>query len=133
MDFGKILERWERERGNKDLPEKRDYPDDYLKTEKPLSLSKKALKKLEPEESIDLHGLSAAEAGIELQRFIGECRRKGVRKILIIHGKGLHSRENPVLPKTVRKILEQSPIIGDFGPAEPRLGGRGATWALIRK
>ncbi len=82
---------------------------------------------------LDLHGLTADEAKERLHGFIQHCCRIGAIKILIIHGKGNHTKGRAVLKPLVRSILETSPYIGDVGTAERRDGGSGATWALIRQ
>lgn len=86
--------------------------------------------------SIDLHGKREHEAVAVLKQAIFECRNKGVLKMLIIHGVGLHSnpQEGPVLKKTILLMLEHelSGFIRDFRPAAPRDGGDGATWVRLK-
>ena len=91
-----------------------------------------ALKQMPCEASIDLHGLTREEAEIRLHSFITECVRRGMKKVLIIHGKGNHSDEGPVLSHAVRVFIESDKRLGKFGFADKNLGGKGATWVLIR-
>ena len=42
---------------------------------------------MKPEARIDLHGLHLDEAEARLNDFITMCVRRGLRKVLIIHGK----------------------------------------------
>lgn len=91
-----------------------------------------AVKQMICEASIDLHGLTREEADIRLNAFITECVRRGLKKVLIIHGKGNHSNEGPVLSHTVRSFIESDKRLGRFGFADKTLGGKGATWVLIR-
>ncbi len=87
----------------------------------------------EPQASLDLHGMNSREAEQALENFVLDCRRRGLRKVLIVHGKGHHSQGEPVLQGVVRRYLEKSPYTGAFGPADRRHGGRGATWVAVRK
>ena len=87
----------------------------------------------EPEATLDLHGMNSREAEQALENFVLDCRRRGLRKVLIIHGKGHHSQGEPVLRGVVRRYLEKSPYTGAFGPAEPKHRGRGATWVVVRR
>lgn len=89
---------------------------------------------LKPEATIDLHGLYQNEAEVRLDNFIGECKRKGLKKILIIHGKGIHSADRePVLGELVRKFIERDPRCGTSGhPKEQSEGGSGATWVILK-
>ena len=53
---------------------------------------------MKPEAHLDLHGLHQDEAQDSLNRFITDCKARGYRKVLIIHGKGIHSSgSDPVL------------------------------------
>jgi DNA-nicking Smr family endonuclease len=95
--------------------------------------SAERIKRMRPQAALDLHGKTRAEAELAIGRFLNEAQRRGLEKVLIIHGKGIHSESEPVLASGVRKILEESPMVGAFGPAARESGGRGATWARIRR
>ncbi len=92
-------------------------------------LKKRAIKS---QDSLDLHGFTAAEAAERLEWFIRDSKSRGLQKVLIIHGKGHHSQGEPVLKKTVRAFLEQNSMCGEIGTPERAQGGLGATWVLIR-
>ncbi|MBO4732130.1 MAG: Smr/MutS family protein [Spirochaetaceae bacterium] len=87
---------------------------------------------MQPEASLDLHGLTRDEAWERLDLFITECKRRGLRKVLLIHGKGNHSQEAPVLESTVRTFVERDHRLGAFGHPSKKDGGKGATWVIIR-
>jgi DNA-nicking Smr family endonuclease len=81
---------------------------------------------------IDLHGMNSAEAESALRAFIDESLRTGRRKVLIVHGKGHHSKDEPVLKRLVRELLEVHPRAGMRGEAKARDGGSGATWVVLK-
>jgi DNA-nicking Smr family endonuclease len=82
---------------------------------------------------LDLHGLFRAEAKIELVHFLSECKRRGIRCIRIIHGKGLGSKNRePVLKLHVRHWLMQREEILAFVQARPVDGGGGAVMVLLK-
>ena len=81
---------------------------------------------------LDLHGLTQEEARPRLRDFLRNSLRSGKRKVLVIHGRGLHSGGGAVLPALVRGELEKNPHVLDFGPAEPSAGGSGATQVFLR-
>jgi DNA-nicking Smr family endonuclease len=87
----------------------------------------------EPQATLDLHGMNSREAEQALENFVFTCRRRGLRKVLIVHGKGHHSQGEPVLQGVVRRYLEKSPYTGAFGSADRKHGGRGATWVMVRR
>ena len=95
-------------------------------------LNREELKKLPCEAEIDLHGLTSEEAEQRLNAFVTECCRRGIRKILIIHGKGNHSETAPVLYGLVRSFIERDYRLGESGHPDRTAGGKGATWVLIK-
>ena len=91
------------------------------------------LRNLRIEARIDLHGLRQEEAEIRLNSFISDCQRRGIRKILIVHGKGIHTTgSDPVLGELVRKFIEHDKRLGISGHPDRNMGGNGATWVVIK-
>ncbi len=86
---------------------------------------------------VDLHGLTRDEAKTRVIRFVDESRRAGRRCILIVHGRGLHSKDQiPVLKEAVRTWLERGPVaraVLAFATAKPHDGGAGAVYVLLRR
>jgi DNA-nicking Smr family endonuclease len=82
---------------------------------------------------VDLHGMRMREAGTLLARFIADCRARGQRCVRIIHGKGLGSRGGQaVLKWEVDRWLRENPAVMAFCSAQPRDGGTGAVYVLLR-
>ncbi len=82
---------------------------------------------------LDLHGLFRHEAKIELVNFLFECKRRGIRCLRIIHGKGLRSKNRePVLKLHVRHWLMQRDEVLAFVQARPVDGGGGAVMVLLK-
>jgi DNA-nicking Smr family endonuclease len=81
---------------------------------------------------IDLHGYTREEAALRLRDFIRNSLRGGLRKVLVIHGKGLNSPGDAVLPALVRSELENNPHVLDFGAAASSEGGAGAMRVFLR-
>lgn len=89
---------------------------------------------LEIAAKIDLHGLTIEEANIALQKFLTKSLEQNLRLISIIHGKGSHSTNNKItLKSAVNEWLRQSPYILAFCSAQPRDGGAGASYVLLKK
>jgi DNA-nicking Smr family endonuclease len=128
MDFSDILAQWERRSGADRVPV--DGKDE--RESAPAGTGRRALKKLRPQDELDLHGLYQREALAALERFISRAHARGLKKVLVIHGKGRHSTRGPVLGKAVRKFLESCPRAGEFGTASREDGGQGAVWVILR-
>jgi DNA-nicking Smr family endonuclease len=84
-------------------------------------------------EKLDLHGMTRDTARRRLQDFIRNSARGGLRKVLVIHGRGLNSGGEAVLPRLVRAELENNPFVIDFGAADPSQGGTGALQVFLRQ
>jgi DNA-nicking Smr family endonuclease len=84
------------------------------------------------ESEIDLHGLTMAEATLQLNAFLREARTQRWRCVRVIHGKGLRSgNRGPVLKNTVNALLRRTSAVLAFASARPVGGGTGATLVLL--
>lgn len=64
-------------------------------------------------ETIDLHGLSLAEAGKTLEKRLDSALIYGERVVRVIHGQGKHSEVFPVIKSHVRQWLQSSEFARD--------------------
>lgn len=62
-------------------------------------------------ETLDLHGLNAAEAREKANKNIRWAIGHGVEMLVINHGKGHHSSGFAVLKSEIRKMLREDPFI----------------------
>jgi len=74
---------------------------------RPLTLKEVLAGYPPPEEELNLHGFTGAEAGQKTSAFINGAKALRHRTVLIITGKGLHSPGPPVLPLVVEVCLEE--------------------------
>jgi DNA-nicking Smr family endonuclease len=89
---------------------------------------------LRPEAQLDLHGKTIAEAGTLLANFLETAQAAGLRCICVVHGKGHRSAEGrPVLKTQINQWLRDSPAVLAFSSAQPRDGGMGAVYTLLRR
>jgi DNA-nicking Smr family endonuclease len=86
---------------------------------------------------LDLHGKSRAEAKGEVDAFLRRSREQGKRCVLLVHGRGLHSKDQvPVLKEALRSWLATARFgrhVLAFATARPQDGGAGAIYVLLRK
>ena len=88
------------------------------------------------ESRIDLHGLNARSAHATVRRALERAHGEGLRCVLVVHGRGVHSPEGPVLRAFLLRWLTESrvaSIVMAFASARPRDGGEGATYVLLRR
>ena len=85
----------------------------------------------------DLHGHTAEEAKIVIQRFVTQAHTAGQRCVRVIHGRGRNSRDNrPVLKEQVQLWLSHgrlSRLVLAFATAPATDGGAGAVYVLLRR
>ena len=90
----------------------------------------------EAEARLDLHRMTAAIARKELYEFIQESYRLGIRSVMIIHGKGESKAErerSSILKGCTDHWLRELDMVQAFHSAQPRHGGTGAVYVLLRK
>lgn len=111
-----------------------NIPDEFLRN----GLSRMALRKLRRshwpvQDSLDLHGNTSDAARRLLQEFLHEAAQRGLRCVLVIHGKGMNSPSGEaVLRRLTRHWLTQRPDVLAYCDAPPRDGGSGAVLVLLK-
>lgn len=84
------------------------------------------------QDQIDLHGLRRDEARAALAEFLRSCRRRGLRCLRVVHGKGHGSPgRQPVLKAKSQRWLAQSAEVLAFAQASGPQGGAGALIVLL--
>lgn len=86
---------------------------------------------------IDLHGMVQGEAREKLVEFVLESVRKGLRTVLVVHGRGRRSPGGQaVLKQAAARWLSRGRLgawVLAFTTARPCDGGAGATCVLLRR
>ncbi len=103
-------------------------------------------KKIANSKSFDLHGYSLDEANEKVKDLIIDSYEKGIKKLTIVTGKGLHSKnENDPytskefgilkhsVPKYIRNNDELMKLISDIKEASIQDGGSGAIYVNLKK
>ena len=110
------------------------------KDEKPSNKKKISIK------SFDLHGYSLDEANNKINDLIKDSYEKGVKKLIIVTGKGLHSQneKDPYIsknlgilkysvPEYIKNSDELMNLISQIKEAENEDGGSGAFYVYLKK
>ncbi|GHT49834.1 DNA mismatch repair protein MutS [Spirochaetia bacterium] len=157
MDFGKILDAWEgankdagkttndKKSGEKfrasfeaylnnnpiiDKDKQYDTQPVYDKTE--ASRRRSRILSQKPDARLDLHNKTKEEALFALENFFNESFENGFEKVLIIHGKGNHSKGEAVLEPVCTEFIEHCKIAGEHGKSKAVDGGSGSTWVILK-
>ena len=94
----------------------------------------------------DLHGYSLDEAIIKISEFIKDSYEKGLKKIIIVTGKGIHSQneKDPYIsknlgilkysvPEYIKNSNELMSLISEIKQADKEDGGGGAFYLFLKK
>jgi DNA-nicking Smr family endonuclease len=123
--------------GRFDIAETREYVEGHV-----VGLDPRLVRKLRKgdfawQAHLDLHGLTAAEARPAVERFLLGAERDGLRCVLVVHGRGLNSKDRvPVLKEHMKSWLARGRIgrvVLGFTSARPHDGGAGALYVLLRR
>ena len=110
---------------------------------KDLVISKKKIKKTK---IFDFHGFSLDKANKTIEKLIKESYRDGIRKLIIVTGKGIHSdnEKNPYtsknlgilkysLPDYIKNNPDLMELITEIKEADLEDGGSGAFYIFLKK
>jgi DNA-nicking Smr family endonuclease len=114
--------------------------DEYIEASV-VDLDRRILKKMRRGEysyqaHLDLHGLNRKEARASVGEFIKKCSLESKKCVLIVHGRGLGSKDNiPIIKNKLASWLTRG-FIGKrvlaYTSAKPYDGGTGAVYVLLR-
>lgn len=142
MDFKEILERWEQSPEGRKAAESSRFSTsrrdrDSLPVTRGYTTGKASmghLKKKPDDDTLDLHGCTREESRVRVRVFLRECIDAGMKKVSIIHGRGLHSEGGQgKLKQVVRSELKASKHVLWYGNAPPDQGGSGSTVVILQR
>ena len=127
--------------------DKKDWQD-FLSKNDPLPNkdSKISEENITKSKSFDLHGYSLDEANYKVEDLINRSYENGIRKLIIITGKGIHSdnNKNPYVSKNLGILKHSVPNyiknnstlmdkISNLTDADIKDGGSGAFYIFLKK
>jgi DNA-nicking Smr family endonuclease len=81
---------------------------------------------------LDLHHMTHDVARDNLLAFLEDAVHRRAGCVRVVHGKGLRSRQGPVLKVLVNRLLRRHPSVIAFTSCRPVDGGTGAVVVLLR-
>ncbi len=107
-----------------------------LKSERARSVPRTIveLRALEPEATLDLHGLTVLEAEKASADFLREAAQRKLDKVAIITGKGLHNDKGySLLRDAALAQIRLSGIVREAYTPKERHGGSGVIWIIMKR
>lgn len=84
--------------------------------------------------SLDLHGMSVEKARDTLWEFLAEACKLEVRCVRITHGKAVRmDGRKPMIKSHVNTWLRQHPQVLGFTSCQPKHGGTGAVYVILKR
>ena len=127
--------------------DKRDW-NAFLKSEEKLPNKdiKNKEKKISKTKLLDLHGYTLEKANVIVESFINKNFKEGTNKLVIVTGKGLHSKNEAdpfvskdlsilkySVPEFIKNNEELMKKITEFREADVKDGGSGAFYVYLKK
>lgn len=84
-------------------------------------------------DELDLHHMNEEAAASAIHGFVEDALLNAHSCVRIIHGKGLRSRDLPILKLLTRRLLPKLPAVVAFCSARLVDGGSGAVYVLLRQ
>ena len=120
-----------------DIAESDEYVEGYRVGLDPRLVSQLRRGEFAMQAHFDMHGMIQSDAKEALKEFIIKSVRKGLRAVLVVHGRGLRSPNgHSVLKHASAGWLSHGAIGGHvlaFTSARPADGGAGATYVLLKR
>ncbi|WNW10932.1 Smr/MutS family protein [Pseudomonas sp. DTU_2021_1001937_2_SI_NGA_ILE_001] len=86
------------------------------------------------EGSLDLHGMNVEVARETLWEFLAEATKLEIRCVRVTHGKAVRlDGKRPMIKSHVNTWLRQHPQVLGFCSCQPRHGGTGAVYVMLRR
>jgi DNA-nicking Smr family endonuclease len=113
-------------------------PDEFIHYQQPGIqdgvFKKLRLGKYPLEQTLSLKTLTVEQSRDAVYQTVSSCHEKGVRALLVKHGKGENSQPFPALKKSyINHWLQELDEVIAFHTAQPMHGGLGATYVLLKK
>ena len=120
-----------------DITESDEYVEGYRVGLDPRLVSQLRRGEFAMQDHFDMHGMIQSDAKEALKEFIIKSVRKGLRAVLVVHGRGLRSPNgHSVLKHASAGWLSHGAIGGHvlaFATARAADGGAGATYVLLKR
>jgi DNA-nicking Smr family endonuclease len=131
-----LLEEAVRDKRKLNVTNMPEYMEGYAEGTNPLTIEKLKNGEFSVQRILDLHGLSIEDAKSVFEQFIGDSIKAGLNCVKVVHGRGLKSKNIPVLKESLKawiiRAMNRKWIIA-FSSALMCDGGPGATYVLLKK
>lgn len=128
--FADIYSQWEKTHDEGREIAKRARVSDAPKSDGP---SINQIRRMSAQDELDLHEMILDDAALATRQFLDRCYEKGLKKVTIITGKGIHSKNGEaVLRPSIIKICQSHPKVREVSVPKASEGGSGALTVIFK-
>ena len=92
-----------------------------------------AIRQMKAQAVLDLHNYRLEESFVAVRGFLDDCKARGLRKVLVITGKGIHSAGGEsVLRPAVSAAIDNHPAVRETFTPKAVDGGSGAIAVILK-
>ena len=92
-----------------------------------------ALRQMKAQDELDLHNYKLEESFVAVKAFLDQSKTRGLRKVLVITGKGIHSAGGEaVLRPAVSAAIANHPAVRETFTPKAAEGGSGAIAVILK-
>lgn len=92
-----------------------------------------ALRQMKAQDELDLHNFKLEESFVAVKAFLDQSKARGLRKVLVITGKGIHSAGGEaVLRPAVSAAIANHPAVRETFTPKVSEGGSGAIAVILK-
>lgn len=135
-DPQQLLEEAVRDKRKLNVTNMPEYMEGYAEGINPVTLDKLKNSEFSIQKTLDLHGFSLEDAQKTFEEFITDSIKNGLNCVKVVHGRGLKSRDVPVLKDNLKSWIIRAinrKWVTAFSSARMCDGGPGATCILLNK
>jgi DNA-nicking Smr family endonuclease len=135
-DPQQLLEEAVRDKRKLNVTNMPEYMEGYAEGINPVTLDKLKNSEFSIQKTLDLHGYSLEDAQKTFEEFITDSIKNGLNCVKVVHGRGLKSRNVPVLKDNLKSWIIRAinrKWVTAFSSARMCDGGPGATCILLNK
>ncbi len=128
--FADIYSQWEKTHDEGREIAKRARVSDAPKDDGP---SINQIRRMSAQDELDLHEMILDDAVTATRQFLDRCFSRGLRKVHIITGKGIHSKNGEaVLRPSIIKVCQNHPKVREVSVPKAAEGGSGALAVIFK-
>lgn len=128
--FAEIYESWEKTHDEGSAMRKRAQASEHVSPDEPTISH---IRRMDAQDELDLHEMKLEDAASATRSFLDRSFARGLRKVRIITGKGIHSANGEaVLRPAVTDICRSHPKVREVSVPKASEGGSGALSVILK-